>query len=118
MCPEQYEEAQSFNHEVFIFTPEGEHVAMKRNGWYPRMRLKTLGTKPGMREEGAKKKTKVVCHTTLIFDITNYKKIQDGEPKKNVLQREMVFKAMERNCVVEVIEYFYQFKKVKENQNK
>ena len=59
---EENEEAQSSNDKVFIYKPESEHVGTKRKGRYTRGTSKTVGLK-----WGAKKKTKVVRHTTLIF---------------------------------------------------
>lgn len=31
---------------------------------------------------------KVVCHTTLIFDVTKCQKLHNGEPKEDVVQKE------------------------------
>lgn len=61
-CWEEYKEAQSFDDEVVIYRLESEHVGTKRKGRYTRGKSKTVGTK-----RGAKKKTKVVHITTLIF---------------------------------------------------
>lgn len=47
---------------------------------------KRVSTREDVKDCGkAKKKTKAVCDTMLIFDVTKCKKLQEGEPKDNVL---------------------------------
>lgn len=107
--PNHYEEVRCSDDDVVIYTPNDEHVGTKRKDRYKRGTSKTVGMK-----RGAKKKMEVVHHMTLIFDITKCEKLQDCEPNETILQKEVVFKATERNCVVDTMEYFYQFKNVKE----
>ncbi|KAB2597316.1 hypothetical protein D8674_000236 [Pyrus ussuriensis x Pyrus communis] len=76
---------------MLLFThSRGKHVGTNRNVRYTKMATKIGAPK------GAKKKKKVVRHTTLTFDMTKCEKLQDGELREHVLQKG-------------ALQYFYQF---------
>lgn len=84
------EEVLSSNDEVVIYTHEGKHVETKRKGQYMRGTPKTMETK--LR---AKKKMKVVRHTTLTFDVKKCQK--KSKMVSHVLQKEVLSEQVSDN---------------------